>query len=81
MTEKEVYEALNIIFRDVFDDPEITVHSSLSAKDIDEWDSFNHIYIIVAAELKFDMRFNTSEIEVLENVGEFVSLIIEKMKN
>ena len=80
MTEEQIYEALNVIFRDVFDDPKITVYPEMSAKDVDEWDSFNHIYIIVAAELKFDLRFNTYEIETLQNVGEFVNLILEKKK-
>lgn len=78
MTEQDVYEALNEIFRDVFDDDSIEVNAETAAKDIPEWDSFNHINVVVASEMKFGIKFRTSEIEGLANVGEFARLILER---
>ena len=46
MTETEILKKLDVIFREVFDDDELTLSMSTSAKDIDEWDSLNQIKII-----------------------------------
>lgn len=78
MTEQEVYETLNEIFRDIFDDDSIEITAQTNAGDIPEWDSFNHINIVVASEMKFGVKFRTSEIEGLANVGEFARLILER---
>lgn len=75
MTESEIYEALNLIFREVFDDDSIVVAPETSAADIPEWDSFNHINILIASEIKFGIKFNASEVEQLRNAGDFVQLI------
>jgi acyl carrier protein len=75
---QQIYESLTEIFRDVFDDPGFLVTPELSAKDVPEWDSFNHINLIVAAEMRFGVKFRTSEIDALQNVGEFAGLIERK---
>jgi acyl carrier protein len=51
----------------------------MTAADIAEWDSFNHINLIVATEAKFGIKFQTTEIESLRNVGHFVELIGKKL--
>ncbi len=78
MTEQEILAKLNDIFRDIFDDDSIELTTESTANDIPEWDSFNHINIIVASEMKFGVKFRTSELESLANVGDFVRLIGER---
>jgi acyl carrier protein len=78
MNQADIYATLNEIFRDVFDDPSLSVTPDMSAKDIPEWDSFNHINIVVAAEQRFGVKFRTAEIDALETVGGFVELIARK---
>lgn len=78
MNHGDIYEALTEIFREVFDDPALTATPELSAADVAEWDSFNHINIVVAAEQRFGVKFRAAEIESLRNVGEFVDLIARK---
>ena len=78
MTEREILAKLNDIFRDIFDDDSIELTTESTANDIPEWDSFNHINIIVASEMKFGVKFRTSELESLTNVGDFVRLIGER---
>lgn len=78
MSRSDIYATLNDIFRDVFDDPDLSVTSDMSAKDVPEWDSFNHVNIIVAAEQRFDVKFRTPEIDALRTVGEFADLIARK---
>ena len=80
MTDQEIYQALNEIFRDVFDDDGITVRAETTAADVSGWDSQAHITLIVAAEMRFGVRFRTAEIEKLRNVGEFVQVISKHLK-
>jgi acyl carrier protein len=75
MTEKQILDALTEIFRDVFDDPSLAISADTTAEDIKGWDSVAHINIVVASEIRFGVKFKTSEIEELKNVGEFVKLI------
>ena len=46
MSREEVFEKLNEVFRDVFDDEEITVSDATTADDIEEWDSLEHINLL-----------------------------------
>jgi acyl carrier protein len=74
-----IYEILTDIFRDIFDDPGIEVHPALSSRDLEVWDSFNHINMMVATEMAFGVKFKASEVEGLKNVGELVNLIETKL--
>ena len=67
------------VIRDVVDLPDLTVNSQTSAENVEEWDSFNHINIVVAIEARFGIQFLTAEIEQLKNVGDLVALIEEKL--
>jgi acyl carrier protein len=75
MDEAQIYSKLTQIFEDVFDDDSIQVTAALTAKDVDGWDSLTHIRLILTIEKAFKVKFSTSEIGKLENVGDLVSLI------
>ena len=79
MTEEEVYERLNEVFRDVFDDDSIEVDDLTTADDIDDWDSLEHITLINAVEREFKMKFKMGEISSMKNVGEMVDAILARM--
>ena len=80
MTREEVYEILNGIFQEVFDDEEITVNDSTTADDIEDWDSLEHINLIVAIEKKYNIKFNMGEVNKFKNVGEMVDRILERVQ-
>lgn len=75
MDEQQIYARLTEVFKDVFDDDSIVATPSLSAKDVDGWDSLAHIRLILTVERAFKIKFSTSEIGKLENVGGLVALI------
>jgi Phosphopantetheine attachment site. len=79
MTREEVYEKLNEVFRDVFDDEDITVDDSTTSKDVDGWDSLEHINLIVAVEEMFDIKFSMGQTITMKNVGEMVDEIMKKV--
>ena len=57
MTREEIYDKLNEVFQDVFDDEDITVNDATVASDVDGWDSLEHINLIVAVERCFGIKF------------------------
>ena len=80
MTREEVYERLNAVFADVFDDEELTVSDETTAADVDGWDSLMHITLIDAVEEEFDISFDMKTIVKLKNVGEMVDVILEEVQ-
>ncbi len=75
MSREEIFEKLNEVFREVFDDEEITVNEETTAKDVEGWDSLMHISLIEAVEEEFDIRFDMKTVVKLKNVGEMVDVI------
>ena len=80
MNENQILEALTQVFRDVFDDDDIVLTSATTAQDIEGWDSQAHVNLIVAAEMRFGIRFRTAELESLHDVGQFARLIESKQR-
>ena len=79
MDTASIYGQLTEIFRDVFDDDTITLTPDTTAADIHDWDSVNHVNLIVAIEMRMKIKFKTIELESLHNVGHLVSLIEQKL--
>ena len=81
MNQSQILEQTADIIRDVIDplnDKNLTIDTRTTADQVDGWDSFNHINIVVALEQHFGVKFKTAEIESLRNVGELVALIGRK---
>ncbi len=79
MSREEVFEKLNEVFRDVFDDEEITVTDVTTADDIEEWDSLEHINLLAAVEQEFGMKFNMGQVVSMKNVGEMADIILAQI--
>jgi len=78
MTREEVYERLNIVFRDVFDDEDIVVTDETTSDDIEDWDSLEHINLVSAVEQEFNIKFTMGQVVTMKNVGEMVDVILAK---
>jgi acyl carrier protein len=78
VTEAEIYDALTEIFHEVFGGDEIVLRPELTAKDVKGWDSYKMVNIILAVEQRFAVKMRTQEIDRLQSVGDFVSLLKSK---
>ena len=79
MDRADITEKVSEIMEDVFDVDDLAYDDSLSAADVEEWDSLSNIRFMVAVERAFGVRFSNSEIEGLDNIGELVDLIQAKL--
>jgi acyl carrier protein len=74
----ELHVVVEGIFRDLFRDNSLVIHTATSAKDIEGWDSLAHITLIVAIEKKFGIKFKLAELHELRNVGDILALVKTK---
>ena len=66
---------LNEIFCEVFDEKDIKIFDSMTADDLEAWDSVNHITLVLAIEKAFNIRLKAAEVGNLSNVGEMLALL------
>ena len=79
MQDSIIYEKLTTVFHDIFDDKSILVGPNTSSSDVEGWDSFNHINLVLAIQASFGVKFTSGELESMESVGDIVSLIKKKL--
>lgn len=78
MTQTEILERLQAIFRELFDDATIVLTPETTARDVERWDSLSHVDMMVMVEEAFGIRFSTREVTGLANVGALVQVIERK---
>lgn len=74
MNREEILRKLENIFRDVFDNEELTITEETEAEDIEDWDSLGQVYLLVGAEEVFGIKFG-EEADQIKKVSELVDLI------
>jgi acyl carrier protein len=75
MDESAIYAELTKIFRNVFDDDEMTLRPDLTARDVHGWDSFKQIELIAMVEEKFEVELLTKDVDALQSVGDLAALV------
>ena len=57
MDKQTIFDAVQQIFRDNFDDEELVITRETCADDIEDWDSLEQINLLSAMEKKFGIKF------------------------
>jgi len=81
MNRQEILKQVEAIFRDIFDDSQLNIVESTNAEDIEDWDSLNHINLVVAIEKHFDIKFALGELQTLKDVGAMIDLMLKEKIN
>jgi acyl carrier protein len=71
---------LTEIFHAVFDQDDLTLTPTLTAKDVPGWDSFKQIEIIIAIEERYGIELTSKEIDALHNVGDLIAIVTSRTK-
>jgi len=80
MTQQTILDQVGSILRDVLNLPDLKVTPATTAENVEGWDSFAHINLVVAIEQHFHIKIHTAEIEELKNVGELTQLVADKLR-
>jgi acyl carrier protein len=78
MATSEIYDFLNDLFRDLFMRDDIVLNPETIAADVEGWDSYKQVDIIIATEDKYGIKMTTREIDSLTSIGDLVRLIEAK---
>ncbi len=81
MTREVILKQVRDIFSDILDNEKLVLTEQTQATDINDWDSLNHIQLVVAVEKHFNLRFTSTEIQTWKDVGEMIDSIQKKIIN
>ena len=79
MNNEQIFEKVNGVFRTIFKYDTILVTRETTAKDIAGWDSITHLDIITGMEEAFQVEITGFEVMNLNNVGDLLDLLAQKM--
>ena len=75
MNEQQIFDAVQNIFRDNFDDDSLVLTRETTADDIEDWESLEQINLLTAIEKKFNIKFKLSDVRGLKDVGDLLDLV------
>jgi acyl carrier protein len=67
------------IFREVLEAPGLALRDDMVAQDVENWDSLNHITLVISLEEGFGVKFSTREVMGWKNVGEMLDTLSTKV--
>ena len=81
MDSAQVLTEINKIFIDILENDDINLTRETTANEVEEWDSLNHIQLVVAIEKHFKIKFTTAEIFRWKNIGDMCDSILAKQNS
>lgn len=79
MTGPDLSTRLRDVFVEVLDDPEVDLDPALSMGEIESWDSFAHINLMLGIEAEFGVEFDSDEIGNLLSVGQIIEALQRRL--
>jgi acyl carrier protein len=79
MTETEILEKVQIIFRQVFTNKDLIITNETNADDISEWDSLTHLELLSDIEKQMAINFSFDEVIKFNNVNDIIKSIHDKL--
>lgn len=79
MEKNEIIEKIRVILVNVLKHENFEMADSLSAAQVNGWDSLTHMIIITDIENAFGIQFKLKELNKLNNLGNLVDLIQTKL--
>lgn len=61
MDQKDLLQELQTMMRLLFKTPNLVIDESMSAADISQWNSLNHVILVSELEKKYNIKFSLSD--------------------
>ncbi len=79
-SKEAILETIAQTLGDIVDADALELHRDTVADDVDDWDSINHVKLLIALESHYGIRFSAIEVEKLQTVGDLVDAIHDKTR-
>jgi acyl carrier protein len=73
MTDQQLLDTFTRILREILLNDSIVLTMETRREDVPNWDSFNYINFMVAAEMELGVQFRVADIESFQTVGDIVA--------
>jgi acyl carrier protein len=75
MNRSELLKKVTETLADIVDDDALELSENTTPEDVPDWDSINHMKLIITLETEFNIRFEAEEINTVENVRGLLDMI------
>ena len=79
MTRDELLRMITDILSNVVDDPDLELNEDTASDEVPDWDSVNHVKLILQLESDLGIRFASNEINSVSNVRMLIDLLETKL--
>lgn len=69
------FERVRSVASDIFGIPADKITAESSPESIENWDSMQHLNLVLAIEEKFGVQFDPEDIEEMKNIGAVAKLV------
>jgi len=74
------FERVRNVASDIFGIPADKITAESSPESIENWDSMQHLNLVLAIEEKFGVQFDPEDIEEMKNIGA-VAKLVERLQS
>jgi acyl carrier protein len=75
MHDTDILARVTEIFREVLDEPALSLTEATSPADIPAWDSLRMVLLLATLEERFSVRFTTQEMDRIHRVGDILEML------
>ena len=75
-----VFDQIRTMASDLFGVPAERISGASSPQTLENWDSIQHLNLVLAVEEKFGLQLSPEEIEQMKSIGETAKLIESKLQ-
>lgn len=75
-----VFERTRVIASDIFGIAPEAITAGSAPENIENWDSVNHLSLILALEESFQLQLSPEETERIRTIGQAAELVEEKLR-
>lgn len=81
MSNQDFIDRLRKVFVETLDNPDFGMESEAKVGDVEGWDSFSHINLMLGIESEFGIEFDSDEIGSLRSVGQIREALLQRLEN
>ena len=79
MNDQNIHRRLREVFAEILNEPTFELEVSLKMGEVEAWDSFEHINLMLGIEAEFGVEFDSDEIGMLLSVGQILEALQRRL--